>query len=272
MAFCALELAFMNGTELIVRHSFAPNRLRYCGANDLSVLIPEFIEQNKKSELEKNSLINSANNLSVLEEKLQTELLSFRGLFSYLSLIARENGLSPFDEKVGEAYWIGNELLENVSVDALKSLFLEKFSTEDFLGPELAANLAFKIPSDAIAHHSFHVFFTHFMTKAVPVTMPNMEKCRISFGKVVELDLESASKTVLVEFEPVEFDSQGNSFFFGEKAVKTIENPFSDDVQINDWVSFHWNTYCMALSKKQKEALEFFTKKNIAKINSAVLD
>ncbi|MFH0955441.1 MAG: DUF6390 family protein [Candidatus Micrarchaeota archaeon] len=240
----------MNGTELIVRHSFAPNRLRYCGRSDLSDLVPRFISVSSTE----------------LQNRLQTELLSFRGLFSYLSLIARENGLNPFDEKVGEAYWIGNELLSNVSHSSFRQLFAEKFSQDDFLGKELALDLAKKIPMDCVCHHSFHVFFTHFMTQAVPVTIRNLDLCRISWGKVMEADGKNPHQ-LRVEFEPLEFDAQSKKVFFGKKQEKLIEKPFEDSVLEGDWVSFHWNVYCMKLSEKQKNDLEFFTKKNLNAIN-----
>lgn len=239
----------MNGTELVVRHSFAPNRLRYCGQSDLSREIPAFV----------------SNQIPSLETRLQLELKSFKGLYSYLSLIGQENGLNPFDEKVGEAYWIGNRLLEKVPQDAMQKLFLEKFSSDDFLGKELALELAQKIPVACVPHHSFHVFFTHFMTNAVPVTLPNLEKCRVSWGKIIEI----RKGELFVEFEPLEFDRSDNFFYFGDAKIKAIENPFFDSLSIGDWVSFHWNTFCMKISNEQKDSLELFTKQNLKAINNS---
>src|SRR3989344_7446656 len=171
----------MNGTELIVRHSFAPNRLRYCGANDLSQKIPLFLQ----------------NHSADAEKELQSELKTFKGLYSYLSLIAAENSLKPFDEKVGESYWIGNELLEKVSPVSVRKMFLEKFSREDFWGKELAQELSENLPKRFFAHHSFHVFFAHFFTKAVAVSPQTLDHCRISCGKI----LETHGNALTVEFE-----------------------------------------------------------------------
>lgn len=236
----------MNGTELIVRHSFAPNRLRYCGENDLSQKIPLFLQTHSAS----------------LEKELQSELKTFKGLYSYLSLIAAENKLSPFDARVAESYWFGNDLLERVSRESVQQLFLEKFSREDFWGKELATQLASNLPAHFSAHHSFHVFFAHFFTQAVEASLSTLDSCRISIGKV----LEANPNALTVEFEPLQFENE--RLFFGEPKQKEIEKPFPDSVQQNDFVSFHWNTYCMKLSKEQRENLGFFTKKNLEAVNS----
>ncbi len=236
----------MNGTELVVRHSFAPNRLRYCGQSDLSQKIPLFLQSHSAS----------------LEKELQSELKTFKGLHSYLSLIAAENQLSPFDEKVAEAYWLGNGLLERVSRESVRRLFLERFSRDDFWGKELATELASNLPAHFSAHHSFHVFFAHFFSQTVPVSLQTMDSCRIATGKV----LQANPNSLTVEFEPLQFENE--RLFFGEPKQKEIEKPFSDSVQSDDFVSFHWNTYCMKLSEKQRQNLEFFTQKNLEAVNS----
>jgi hypothetical protein len=236
----------MNGTELIVRHSFAPNRLRYCGQNDLSQSVPLFL---------------SSYSLEA-EKFLQFELQSFKGLYSYLFLIARGNNSNPFDEKVAEAYWIGNELLENVSRKSVQQLFLERFSGEDFWGKELAEELAGNLPAHFSCHHSFHVFFAHFFTGSVPVSLETMDSCRIGTGKV----LETRPHELLIEFEPLRFENK--KLFLGKPEQKEIEKSFPDSLETGDWVSFHWNTYCMKLSAHQRKNLGFFTEQNIAAVNS----
>jgi len=236
----------MNGTELILRHAFPPNRLEYCGKNNLSESIPQLL----------------SNHSSVLEKELQEELKSFKGLYSYLSLIAAANNLSPFDEKVGEGYWIGNELLEKVSPEQVQHLFLERFSREDFLGKELAQNLVSKLPAHFFVHHSFHVFFIHFLIESLSVSLPNLDDCRISPGKVLEV----FPKKLVVESNALEL--KGEKLVFGKKKEKIIENPFGDSVAAGDWISFHWNVCCMKLSSQQVERLRFFTEQNLDCFNA----
>ena len=45
---------------------------------------------------------------------LQKELKKFTAHYAYLCLIAKANGLSPFDRRVAEALWLGNGLLKKV--------------------------------------------------------------------------------------------------------------------------------------------------------------
>lgn len=231
---------------MIVRHSFAPNRLEYCGKNDLSKKIPLFL----------------SNRSAGLEKELQKELESFKGLYSYLSVISKNNNLNPFDEKVGEAYWIGNSLLKTVSRESIQKLFLERFSQNDFLGKELATDLVARLPKHFFAHHSFHVFFVHFLIESLSFSLENINNCRISWGKVLEVFPEK----LLVETTPLELKKE--KLFFGKKNEKILEHPFADDIVPGDIVSFHWNAFCMKLSSKQAENLRFFTEQNLGSFNS----
>src|SRR5690606_33686545 len=86
----------ITGTTRFIRYAFMPNRLRYCGGDDNRTLFDYALEM-------------------VREPPLEQMLARFTGALPYLRLIARENGIpDPFDERVVEAYWIGNELLERV--------------------------------------------------------------------------------------------------------------------------------------------------------------
>ncbi len=236
----------MNPTELIVRHSFAPNRLRYCGATDLSDRIPAFIRSHDPD----------------LERQLQNGLQSFKGLIAYLDLIAREIDAKPFSPGVGEAYWIGNELLSRVRLSAIEHLFETTFARDDYLGPELAAEARARLNPDFCVHHSFHVFFTHFITDAVPATIANLNRCRIAPARVLEI----RSRNLLTEYRPVaEHDGR---LYFAEPEELEIENAFDEPIAPNDWVSVHWNVRAMTLSREQKENLDRFTKKNIDALNA----
>ena len=108
-------------------------------------------------------------------------------MFPYLRLIAYENNISdPLDRRVVEAYWIGNELLENVSMKQLYRWLLEeqglkkKFTRRDL---ELVVG---KIPQGAKVHHSFHVFniFRHARWSGAVRVLETMNNCMISWGKI----------------------------------------------------------------------------------------
>ena len=86
--------ATLAGTLRFVRYAFMPNRLRYCGGDDNRTIFQYALE-------------------GVTDGGLTPLLRKFGGALPYLQLIARANGIAdPFDERVVEAYWIGNDLLE----------------------------------------------------------------------------------------------------------------------------------------------------------------
>src|SRR4051794_22945599 len=95
------------GTLRFIRYAFMPNRLRYCGSDDNSTLFGYGIE----------GVVDGG------QTPLQPR---FTGALPYLQLIARANGIAdPFDARVVEAYWLGNELLDGVEVRQLYDSLLE---------------------------------------------------------------------------------------------------------------------------------------------------
>ena len=68
----------------------------------------------------------------VVDGGLTPLLRRFTGALPYLQLIARANAIAdPFDARVVEAYWLGNELLDGVEVRQLYDSLLERFGKPD---------------------------------------------------------------------------------------------------------------------------------------------
>src|SRR3989344_6013550 len=87
-----------SGTILWARYSFSPNRLKYCGPDANLDLFECAARQ-------------------TAERKLREILSEFEAAFPYIRFIASENKIhDPFDWRVTEAYWLGNDLLKKVSV------------------------------------------------------------------------------------------------------------------------------------------------------------
>ena len=155
----------MDGTELCARFSYITNKLQYCGPESCTEKIYSFITEGKYRE-------------DVLEA-----LKKFEGLLPYLSVISDD----PFSYKAVEAYWIGNELLDKFTkkdmVKVIKNLV--KNGLPQFLGEKLIS----KLKKGFVPHHSFNVFFVGVgqLTGSVATTAENMDKCRISCGRVEEI-------------------------------------------------------------------------------------
>src|SRR3989337_1307374 len=102
----------LDGTLRFVRYGFMPNRLRYCGGDDDRTLFQYGVA-------------------GVTDGGLRELLGTFTGALPYLRLIAGSSGIrDPFDPRVVEAYWIGNELLEGVEVRQLYDSLRERFGTQ----------------------------------------------------------------------------------------------------------------------------------------------
>src|SRR6185369_12514579 len=100
------------GSLRFIRYAFMPNRLRYCGGDDNRTLFEYGIE-------------------NAIDGGLDPLLRRFTGALPYLQLIARASGLAdPFDPRVVEAYWIGNQLLDNVEVRQLYEDLRERFGKQ----------------------------------------------------------------------------------------------------------------------------------------------
>src|SRR5204863_6858356 len=147
--------------------AFMPNRRRYCGSEDNCTLFGYGIE-------------------GVVDGGLTPLLRRFTGALPYLQLIARANGIAdPFDPRVVEAYWLGNELLDGVEVRQLYDALQERFSKH--LQGRTRDLVLGKAPAGARPHHSFHVLDVHSRVGELENSLEAMDACRVSSGRVVRL-------------------------------------------------------------------------------------
>src|SRR4030081_486043 len=141
-----------------------PNRLRYCGGADNRTWFEYGTE-------------------GISDGGLQRLLRQFSGALPYLQLIARANGVAdPFDARVVEAYWIGNELLEGVEVRQLYDALLERFGKQ--LTGRTRDLVLGKAPAGARPHHSFHVLDVHSRVGELGPSLHTLDECRGSWGRV----------------------------------------------------------------------------------------
>src|SRR3989339_2042019 len=84
------------------RYAFMPNRLHLCGPENQADVLEFYseIDRPKKS--------------------IAPLLTKFETMFPYLKMIAAANRKTdPFDKKIVEAYWIGNEKIMNIPASKL---------------------------------------------------------------------------------------------------------------------------------------------------------
>lgn len=249
-----------SGTEMFVRYAYPPNERGYCGPSDSASLL-------------------TYGQGGAADAGFRTVAQAFTGAWPYLELIAAAASIpDPLDSRVVEAYWVGNELLDQVSPTALASTMegLFRRSVGQF------SKLALGGVTNGLAHHSFHVFCIYpwvgllgnqrMHTHALNV----LDKCRIRAAQVVEV----ADGRVTVESQPLSYDDGRLTLGPAVREVTNgsvtngaVTNGASDgagpvdDLAVGDWVALHWDWICDRLTEGHIGALHRYTSHHLTIVN-----
>ena len=235
------------GSMRFIRYAFMPNKLQYCGGDDNRALL-EYGTQN------------------LSDAGLTPLLRRFSGAVPYLQLIAGANGIAdPFDARVVEAYWLGNELLDRVQVGQLYEQLLERFGKQ-LQGRPREVVLG-KAPAGARPHHSFHVLDIHSRVGELDHTLETLDNCRVSWGQVARVD----GAELVVERRPLVLKVE---LTLGEPRVERVLHQVDGrgfaDAKAGDWVSLHWGWVCEVLTERQRSNLERYTRHHLGLANLTI--
>jgi hypothetical protein len=239
----------LDGMVRFIRYGFMPNRLRYCGGDENRLLFDHAVEE-------------------VVDGGLKGHLQKFTGALPYLQLIARANGIAdPFDPRVVDAYWIGNDLLDKVEVRQLYDSLLERFGRQ--LQGRTRDLVLGKAPAGARPHHSFHVLDVHSRVGELGQSLATMDHCRVSWGTVVDV----AGGELVVDRVPLLLEL--GKLVLGrptrERVMRQIDGRgFVDGAQVGDVVSIHWGWACEVLSLAQRQRLERYTRHHLYIANRTI--
>lgn len=231
----------MNGLKKAILYSLKPHELGYCG--------PQCVKDSKN--ILKKYLLGD----DFPRENIVNLLNGFKGATSYYSLLAKLNNIKNiYDEKIVEAYWVGNELSNSVTTEDLKKMILYNFVGPDLLTKDKAKSIIEKIPEDIIFHHSFHVFFVSAVSGRVSIVRQKRDECKVSWGEVI--DILKDRKKIRVKTKKL--------FPEDKKEIKTIDlnEQFVPRIKERDLVSFHWGRVSEKLSQKKFNNLVKYTKIN----------
>lgn len=234
------------------QYAFMPNKLSFCGPD-------------------KNQDLFYYSHKQEVDQGLNLILKEFHVLYPYLKFIAQSNQLKdPFDERIIEAYWLGNRLLENIAKPRLYNHLLDDQQLKKKLPQSLLKKVVSKIPLGAKPHHSFHVLSVWKRTGHLDVmhTLNSMDLCRISWGKIKKIDLPSLE----VESQPLvlENDRLKLGSIISHKILSEInKSGFIEKPHIGQWISFHWGFACEILNKRQVANLKKYTEESIRLTNYA---
>lgn len=229
----------MNGAELAARYAFPPNSLGYCGGRGF-----------------RDALL--AGKASAIERGLK----EFHVHYAYLRLIARENGMKPFDRKVVEAFWLGNRLLGSVSTAAL-----QRFIPGIIRNPARAARLCDGLPEGILPHHSFNPLYINFAADSVPRSVENYDSCCVTWGRVLSVSGNAAA----VRRHSIAQDAGGFRLEQKDGTVRLERRGvrLAGKLRSGDLVSIHWGMAVQKLRAEDCEALKRYTMINIRACNDA---
>jgi hypothetical protein len=238
------------GPLLFARYAYPPNALGYCGADETRTL------------LEYGSARASDGGLAELAR-------TFEGAWPYLTLIAGANGVAdPLDRRVVEAYWVGNELLDRVTPDALARHVEDRFRGRIGRSWE---HLLDAVGAGAVPHHSFHVFAVYpwlglLRTGIVHEPLHVLDRCRTTPAVVQAVDGDSAR----VLLRPLLWN--GRTLELGRHVSRDVrwrDNGYGlvDGLRSGDRVSLHWDFACDRLTARAARALERATSRALSAVN-----
>ena len=235
------------GILRFIHYAFMPNRLGYCGPDDNRRLFDHGVA-------------------GEADRALVPALTRFLGPMPYLRAIAAGAGIrDPFDDRVVEAYWIGNDLLDRYASRELYDALRERFRRE--LPPKVMDLIAEQIPAGALPHHSFHVFDVWLRVGRLDGNVVStLDHCRISWGTVASVN----GATVALDRPPLQL-SEGKLALGAPQRVHVTRlvdgKGFVADVLPGDQVAVHWGWVCERLSPAQVGNLARYTDHHIRLAN-----
>jgi len=236
----------MQGLITCARYAYSPNQLGYCGP-DKNNNLQEYISSN------------------VQDAGLKEILVDFQTLKPYLTFISQANRIpDAFNQRVVEAYWIGNSLLQNISANDFYRYLNDGLSLPKKLNRKSLNYLYDKLPLGAKPHHSFHVLniFRRTGHLSIEHTVETMDNCCINWGRVMKIK----PSRLLVQYRPLVLEqgklAKGD---FCQKEISHLMNCQSAPSKLEEGnlVTFHWNAVCEKIDPIQTRNLDFYTKQAI---------
>ena len=240
-----------SGTTLFARYAYPPNELGYCGPDDASVLL--------------------GRGSAAAERQIARHARQFEGAWSYLEIIAAASHIAdPLDPRVVEAYWIGNELLDNVNPESMVSL-RERF------GDQAGASWVLGLP-----HHGFHVFAVYPWVGLLhrgtgnDVALSVLDKCRIRWGEVVAIEGERVrvrSRPLVLHDGALELGperEQTAAWSVNGSSLLLAQTDGHPPLSSGDHVAMHWDWVCDVLSPGQVAQLELRNADQLSRTNAGL--
>jgi hypothetical protein len=243
----------MDGLLRCSRYAFGPNRLHYCGPDMNAELAAHMTERKNDA------------GLSGILSKFET-------LYPYLQLIARANKIAdPFDDRVVETYWLGNELLDQVTQEQLYWHMKDTLKVQKKIGVEGMRQVTDRWSAYTVPHHAFHVLevWREGIGKDSVHTEANIAECIVNTGVVRAV----SGVRVTIDTKPLRYDEQ-QGWHFGAVTERVVTRDLGssdaiDDIAIDDRIAYHWGVPCEVLTDQQASNLERYTVRSLRAMNNS---
>lgn len=249
-----------SGELLHTKHAFPPNNLGYCGPDARGKILDHLHGHSH-------------------DEGLLSILTKFEAAYPFVKMIAKSNGLKPFDYKVTEAYWLGNSLLDNVEPSEFFEFSHQELNPsrkmagkKEGMRSEDSKSLFRELGTMAKPHHTFYVLGMYARSNVQSSNKSKllelMDSCRISWGRVLDV----RKQTLVVERPSLTMTQ--DRLALGHSTKREIQYdpeiaPFST-IRKGDWVSIHWNFASDKLRPYQVTNLKRYTTLDIQATNRFV--
>jgi len=233
-----------NGAAMFARFAFPPNTLGYCG--------PDAADE----------LYAYGAALQPADGGIAHLAKAFDGAWPYLEVLnTAADHDDPLDERVVEAYWIGNGLLNRVDGHRWGDHLTGRFTSR---GRSAVDRITAAAGTAGPANHAFHVFAVYPWIgllregRAGPEPLRVMDRCRIRWGRVHAVTGAAA----VVESRPLRWD--GHRLVLGAPERERVElgdpaGPLAGAVAPGDTVALHWDWVCHRLTPRQAAWLRAVT-------------
>lgn len=238
------------GAIRFARYAFPPNSLHYCGPEGGASLL-EYADARSS------------------DAGLEGLAAEFAGAWPYLELIAGDAGIAdPLDDRVVEAYWVGNEILNRIDTTRLAHSLEHRFGGRTGW---VSSRVLPALPAGALPHHSFHVFGVYpwvgLLRSGSQEPLRILDRCRVRSGVVEAVH----SDTARVAYRPLRWDGKGLAFGNRTMETATISRDgysLAGPLQRGDFVSMHWDWVCERITLDEARRIQQWTASQLDVVNA----
>ncbi|MBU1970543.1 hypothetical protein KJ605_02095 [Patescibacteria group bacterium] len=234
----------LKALQLACRFSLPPNSLGYCGRDSAAGKFKTCVTDGVCKDVEK-------------------ELEKFIVLNPYLITLSAVLKKPKFSYGVVEAYWLGNENLDQIQLGDYQ-LLLDNFLKQG-VPSWLIEDLRARPPKTFIPHHLFQVLHVGVgrASGSVPFTLSTINDCMVRWGRVEKIN---DHHELLVDL--VSLDKQAGSYLLTNQrvAAKSVSG-FLPGLRVGQMIAVHWQQAVKILTLKEINQLAFWTQAVIDSVN-----